>query len=124
MVRFSLLDTSSRAGGVSLSLPFRTPVGFLFVERRKGDVDRVALVAKVSSSHVAPSLEKMIRRRAFFEPAALREIPPFRLWRGLFQRGLPLPLRIPKLTGRAFRFEAGRHSGMKPATIPINIRPL
>ena len=33
-------------------------------------------------------------------------------------------LRIPKLTGRAFRFEAGRHSGMKPATIPINIRPL
>ena len=84
MVRFSLLDTSSRAGGVSLSLPFRTPVGFLFVERRKGDVDRVALVAKVSSSHVAPSLEKMIRRRAFFEPAALREIPPLGFGEGFF----------------------------------------
>ena len=28
-------------------------------------------------------------------------------------------LRIPIQTGRVFRFEAGQHSGMKPASIPI-----
>ena len=33
-------------------------------------------------------------------------------------------LRIPIQTGRVFRFEGGHHSGMKPARIPINNRPL
>ena len=33
-------------------------------------------------------------------------------------------MRIPIQTGRVFRFEAGHHSGMKPAGIPINNRPL
>ena len=32
-------------------------------------------------------------------------------------------VQIPRLSGQAFRFEAGHHSGMKPARIPINIRP-
>lgn len=32
-------------------------------------------------------------------------------------------MQIPRLSGQAFRFEAGHHSGMKPARIPINIRP-
>lgn len=36
----------------------------------------------------------------------------------------PTLLRIPIQTGRVFRFEAGHHSGMKPATVPINNRPL
>ena len=41
------------------------------------------------------------------------------------QRPLALKLmRIPRLSGRVFQLEAGHHSGMKPATIPINIRPL
>jgi hypothetical protein len=34
-----------------------------------------------------------------------------------------LKMQIPRLSGQAFRFEAGHHSGMKPARIPINIRP-
>jgi hypothetical protein len=33
-------------------------------------------------------------------------------------------VRIPTLTGRAFQPEAGHRSNVKPATIPINIRPL
>lgn len=33
-------------------------------------------------------------------------------------------LRIPTLSGRVFRPEAGHDSDVKPATIPINIRPL
>jgi hypothetical protein len=33
-------------------------------------------------------------------------------------------VRIPIQTGRVFRFEGGHHSGMKPARIPINNRPL
>jgi hypothetical protein len=33
-------------------------------------------------------------------------------------------VRIPIQTGRVFRFEGGHHSGMKPAGIPINNRPL
>lgn len=36
----------------------------------------------------------------------------------------PAKVRIPTLSGRAFQLEAGHHSGMKPASIPINIRPL
>jgi len=28
-------------------------------------------------------------------------------------------LRIPTQSGRGFRFEAGRHSDLKPATVPI-----
>lgn len=32
-------------------------------------------------------------------------------------------VRIPIQTGRVFRFEVGHHSGMKPASIPINNRP-
>ena len=37
---------------------------------------------------------------------------------------LETALRIPIQSGQVFRFEVGRHSGMKPATIPINNRPL
>jgi regulator of nucleoside diphosphate kinase len=33
-------------------------------------------------------------------------------------------VRIPIQSGQVFRFEVGHHSGMKPATIPINNRPL
>jgi len=33
-------------------------------------------------------------------------------------------VRIPTLSGRSFQFEAGHHSDVKPATIPINVRPL
>jgi hypothetical protein len=33
-------------------------------------------------------------------------------------------VRIPTLSGQAFQLEAGRRSDVKPATIPINIRPL
>jgi hypothetical protein len=32
-------------------------------------------------------------------------------------------LRIPIYSGRVFRREAGHHSEMKPAGIPINFRP-
>ena len=45
---------------------------------------------------------------------------------GYFLEGhVPLAaMQIPILSGRVFRFEAGQDSGMKPARIPINIRPL
>ncbi|MCG7507848.1 hypothetical protein [Mesorhizobium retamae] len=33
-------------------------------------------------------------------------------------------LRIPTLSGQVFQPEAGHRSDVKPATIPINIRPL
>jgi hypothetical protein len=35
-----------------------------------------------------------------------------------------IEVRIPIQVGRVFRFEVGRHSGMKPATIPIKDRRL
>lgn len=38
--------------------------------------------------------------------------------------GVLYMMRIPRLSGRVFQLEAGHHSGMKPATIPIIIRPL
>jgi len=34
-----------------------------------------------------------------------------------------LKVRISIYSGRVFRFEAGHHSEMKPAAIPINFRP-
>ncbi|MEQ1956334.1 hypothetical protein [Mesorhizobium sp. CN2-181] len=33
-------------------------------------------------------------------------------------------LRIPTLSGQVFQLEAGHRSDVKPATIPINVRPL
>lgn len=89
--------------------------------------EKLEIIRIVEQSHLPArkTLEQLgIPRRTFCRwydryldggPEALEDRPsaPSRVW-----------MRIPKLTGRAFRFEAGRHSGMKPATIPINIRPL
>lgn len=41
-----------------------------------------------------------------------------------FSRADRQNVRIPTLSGRVFRPEAGHDSDVKPATIPINIRPL
>ena len=80
---------------------------------------------------IAQTADEMNARSAIrlFADAAVQE----RAWpvsgdSGRWQRGgirrSRHMVQIPIETGQAFRFEAGHHSELKPATIPIIIRPL